>query len=112
MATQLPGPGTAISPPTITFAISPETAVTVGSARMRATLLRSNAWTDSDVLPGPFRVSEALLSCPLIEKGLLLVSVPQPPLNRVSAPLVGLAETPSCLSTVRETSATVTFSIT
>ena len=34
---QIDGPGIGIAPPTVSFAVSPDTAETVGSARMRET---------------------------------------------------------------------------
>src|SRR5208282_5288393 len=93
---QVDGPGIGISPPTVSFAFSPDTAVTVGSARTRVTPYRSKACKVADkVLLGLVAVSAvAVPFCaavakafapatpagaitPLIGNGLNCVNVPQ-----------------------------------
>src|ERR1700730_19085183 len=87
---QLGAVGTGISPPTVSFALSPETAETVGSARMRATPFRSKACKVAlKVLAGLCAVSAVGMAfggypmtlpaapiTPLIANGLNWVKVP------------------------------------
>src|SRR3984957_21275463 len=94
-----------IVPPARNFAVSPDTAVTVGSASVWATPCRSKACKVALMLPLPlnqFRVASeaAAAMAPLIANGGASVKLPFGPLP--------LKLTPNCLTISRRISATVT----
>src|SRR5579864_7776392 len=96
-----------IVPPARNFAVSPETAVTVGSASVWATPCRSNARSVALSSPLPLNqlsVASDVATAPLIAKGLSRVRLPFGP--------VPLKLTPSCLTISRRMSATVTCRLT
>ena len=94
-------------PPARNFALSPETAVTVGSASVWATPWRSNACSVALKLWPPltqFSMPSEAATAPLIANGFSSVKLPFGP--------VPLMLTPSCLMISRRISATVTLRLT
>src|ERR1700722_5451112 len=94
-------------PPARNFAVSPETAVTVGSASVWATPCRSKACKLALKLWLPltqFRTPSEVATAPLMANGLSRLKLPFGPLP--------LKLTPSCLMMSRRISATVTRRLT
>ena len=99
--------GMGIVPPARNFAVSPETAVTVGSASVWATPWRSKACRVALKFWPPltqFSAASEVATAPLIANGLSSVKLPFGPLP--------LRLTPSCLMMSRRISATVTRRLT
>ena len=95
-------------PPAMNFALSPDTAVTVGSASVCATPWRSKACSVALKFPIPLpQLTNASVaeSAPLIANGLSSLKLP-------FGPLPFIVVTPSCLTISRRISATVTLRLT
>src|SRR5215217_6111 len=103
--------GIGISPPAVNFADSPEIAVKVGSASTRDTPARSNACSVARA-ENPPRVTLADRKLPGLALGLTGKGLTFWKLSPPSADQLPDVLTPNCFSTVRATSATVTWSIT
>ena len=99
--------GIGMVPPAMNLALSPETAVTVGSASTCATPCRSKAWMVALKVVSPraqASVASVADSAPLMANGLSILRLPLGPLP--------LMLTPSCLTMSRRISATVTLRLT
>ena len=101
--------GTGTSPPAVNLALSPEIAVTVGSARTRDRPARSSAFSVKLVeLPMPAPMAVAASACGCSGKGLSMLGVIEKLPSRHSP----LELMPSCLIALRETSETTTLTMT